>query len=34
MVSEIQNTPGVQIPAPATPVHVGWPVESTALITD
>jgi putative spermidine/putrescine transport system ATP-binding protein len=34
IVSEVQNTPGVQIPALATPVHVGWPVESTALITD
>jgi putative spermidine/putrescine transport system ATP-binding protein len=32
MVSEIQNTPGVQIPAPATSVHVGWPIASTALI--
>jgi putative spermidine/putrescine transport system ATP-binding protein len=34
MISEVQNTPGIQIPAPATPVHVGWPVESTAIITD
>ena len=34
MVSEVQNTPGMQLPAPATPVHVGWPVESTAIIAD
>ena len=34
MVSEVQNTPGIQLPAPATPVHVGWPVKSTAIITD
>ena len=34
LISEVQNTPGTQIPAPATPVHVGWPVESTAIIAD
>ena len=34
MISEVQNTPGIQLPEPATPVHVGWPVESTAIIAD
>jgi len=34
MVSEVQNTPGVRIPALATAVQIGWPIESTALITD
>jgi putative spermidine/putrescine transport system ATP-binding protein len=34
MISEVQNTPDVRIPAPRSPVHVGWPVASTAIITD
>jgi putative spermidine/putrescine transport system ATP-binding protein len=34
MVSEIQNTPEARIPPPTTPVQVGWPVASTAVIAD
>ena len=34
MVTEVQNTPGLRIPGPASAVQIGWPVESTALITD
>ena len=34
MVSEVQNTPGAHIPAADTTVHIGWPIESTAIITD
>jgi hypothetical protein len=30
----VQNTPGISIPPPASPVRIGWPVESTAVITD
>jgi putative spermidine/putrescine transport system ATP-binding protein len=34
IVSEVQNTPGVRIPAPSAAVHIGWPIESTSIITD
>jgi spermidine/putrescine ABC transporter ATP-binding subunit len=34
MVSEVQNTPGIHIPPLASPVRIGWPVESTAIITE
>jgi putative spermidine/putrescine transport system ATP-binding protein len=34
MVAEVQNSPGVRIPALSSAVQIGWPVESTALITD
>lgn len=34
MVSEVQNTPGLHIPSPASAVQIGWPVESMAIITD
>ncbi len=34
IVLEVQNTPGVRIPALASAVQIGWPVESTAVITD
>ena len=34
VVSEVQNTPGIRIPPPASTVQIGWPIESTALITD
>jgi hypothetical protein len=34
MVSEIQNTPEARIPPPSTPVQVGWPVASTAVLAD
>jgi putative spermidine/putrescine transport system ATP-binding protein len=32
--AEVQNTPGLHLPALASAVQVGWPVESTALIAD
>ncbi len=31
---EVQNTPGLRIPATASAVQIGWPVESTAVISD
>ncbi|MFN8592257.1 MAG: ABC transporter ATP-binding protein [Thermomicrobiales bacterium] len=34
IVSEVQNTPGARIPALASPVQVGWPIASTAVIAD